>query len=452
MKSSEDLYERRSKRQTDDPSSRNPTTRDRDRIIYSEGFRRLGGITQVVQGAVDSNLHNRLTHSLKVEQVGTAILGKLQSDSKLSSQIDIDSIRAACLAHDIGHPPFGHAGEQVLDELVVCETHRKSPRSFFERRDDPCPNCKLEDGFEGNAQTFRILTTLETHREPRTVGYGLDLTRATLQAVSKYPWLRGEELKYPYKWGAYDIDRQVLNWVQSDSERSIGAKFMDLADDIAYATHDIEDFFRIGRLPLADYMPESEQLREFFLYVNLSPIGPLSSTDKEKFIDFSTLLPSKRFEELSEDLRDLDKFRSRMLAQFIEPVQLINNELIRNPDQDRLLGIIKQLIWFHVISAPEVAYIQLGQQRVLREIFLTLEKIVLSAYPDSVGKGTDQLILRRLHPRLRRYINLLLFAPGIYTHKQRLYRSILDYISSLTDSEAYALHSRLKGVADAGHL
>lgn len=237
--------ERRSGLSADDDSSfRTPTVRDRDRILYAEAFRRLGGVTQVATGTPDMALHNRLTHSLKVEQVGVGLATKLNHGVSAAKQIDPGAVAAACLAHDIGHPPFGHAGEQELNALVVCPAHREGTgtvRTPEQRKVAPCAHCLLEDGFEGNAQTFRILTALAVHRENESEVIGLDLTRLALQAVSKYPWARGQNVEKPKKWGAYDCDRTALAWVQEDlgTERSLLAHVMDWSDDVAYAVHDI---------------------------------------------------------------------------------------------------------------------------------------------------------------------------------------------------------------------
>jgi dGTPase len=233
-------------------SNRTPGQRDRDRILYSPAFRRLQAVTQVILAADEGYLqHNRLTHSLKVAQVGRRIAELLKRTYTTRAYeraierrggLDPDVVEAASLAHDLGHPPFGHIAEQRLQELMQGEG--------------------LRDSFEGNAQSFRIVTRLSAI-DPDYLG--LDLTRATLNAILKYPWLReGRESK----WGAYETEKDVFAWAREDRfeerERSLEADIMDWADDIAYAVHDVEDFFRVGLIPLGSLRTRHERLPEIF--------------------------------------------------------------------------------------------------------------------------------------------------------------------------------------------
>ncbi|WP_300342816.1 deoxyguanosinetriphosphate triphosphohydrolase [Nesterenkonia sp.] len=202
--------------------------RDRARLLHSWSLRRLGAKTQVVSPDVDDFSRTRLTHSLEVAQVGRE-LGRLLG-------CDPDVVDAACLSHDLGHPPFGHNGESVLHELSAGI-----------------------GGFEGNAQTLRILTRLETKRfHPDGRSAGLNLTRASLDAAVKYPW-RAEEAPLKsdgtrsQKFGAYEDDLQVFTWLRQGTEgrrQSMEAQVMDAADDIAYSVHDVEDGIVNGRFQL----------------------------------------------------------------------------------------------------------------------------------------------------------------------------------------------------------
>src|SRR5438477_3469662 len=165
---------------------RSPAQRDRDRIIYTSAFRRLAQVSQVASPTDAHVFHNRLTHSLQVAQVGRSLAERLRQDETACWQvggIDPETVEASCLAHDLGHPPFGHTGEEQLNRLVGNSS----------------------GGFEGNAQSFRIITKLAFKSTKHT---GLDLTAATLAAILKYPWLNGKNQKKKKKGGAYSSERR----------------------------------------------------------------------------------------------------------------------------------------------------------------------------------------------------------------------------------------------------
>ena len=197
--------------------------RDRARVMHSSALRRLGVKTQVMEAGQEDFPRTRLTHSLEVAQVGRELGSALGCDP--------DLVDTACLSHDLGHPPFGHNGETALNELA-----------------------KDIGGFEGNAQSFRLLTRLEPkaispESGPRPLQtIGLNLTRASLDAASKYPWTKqpGE-----VKFGVYEDDADVFTWVRegvTGTTSCFEAQVMDWSDDVSYCVHDVEDAVFAGHV------------------------------------------------------------------------------------------------------------------------------------------------------------------------------------------------------------
>lgn len=212
-------------------STRTAFERDRARLIHSSALRRLGAKSQILVAGTDDFARTRLTHTLEVAQIGRQIGAMLGCDP--------DVVDCACLAHDLGHPPFGHNGERALASITADI-----------------------GGFEGNAQTLRILTRLEPKvLFPDGRSAGVNLTRAALDAAVKYPWTLAEAAAHPKgertaKFCVYPDDEPVFCWLKAGQHdptaRPMECQVMDLADDIAYSVHDVEDAVATGALNPAE--------------------------------------------------------------------------------------------------------------------------------------------------------------------------------------------------------
>jgi dGTPase len=375
--------------------------RDRARVLHSAALRRLAAKTQVVEVGSSDFPRTRLTHSLECAQIGRelgAVLG-----------CDPDLVDAACLAHDLGHPPFGHNGEQALASISA--------------------GC---GGFEGNAQSFRLLTRLEA----KVAGSGLNLTRATLDATVKYPWLaRPGRLKY----GGYDDDAQAFDWVRDgapDGRRCLEAQVMDWADDVAYSVHDLEDGLQSGAITLAALRDGADRLAiaDLTLASYCEP-GAVSADELGEVFGGLLGLPfwPPSFDGGPGSLAALKHLTSELISRFCDAAQDATLAAARTvrltryaadlvvPRRQRLeCALLKGVTAHYVMSRAGVAAAQARQRELITELAA------------AVRAGAPQTLEPVFSPAHE--------AAG--SDRGRL-RVVVDQIASLTDTSAIAWHRRL---------
>ncbi|MCQ4082020.1 deoxyguanosinetriphosphate triphosphohydrolase [Streptomyces sp. RB6PN25] len=392
--------------------------RDRARVLHSAALRRLAGKTQVVDPAaaapeINTSPRTRLTHSLECAQVGRELGAALGCDP--------DLVETACLAHDLGHPPFGHNGEKALAE-VAC-------------------SC---GGFEGNAQSLRLLTRIEPKRfaadeNGRIASVGLNLTRAALDAATKYPWPRGGHPVDPSsrKFGVYEDDKPVFAWLRNgapDGRACFEAQVMDWSDDVAYSVHDVEDGLHAGHLDPNLLLAEAER-REIYT------------------VAIERYAPDAEPAELADAL-------DRLLDQEWWPHGYDGSALA----QARLKDATSQLIGRFCLAAERATREAYGPGRLTRYVAqlvvprpVRLECAVLKAV-------ADRYVMQRADQERRRAEQRVIIAElaeallarvpdgldpqfrGLYDaapdDRARL-RVVVDQIASLTDAAALTLHQRL---------
>ncbi|WP_092533799.1 deoxyguanosinetriphosphate triphosphohydrolase family protein [Amycolatopsis arida] len=480
---------------------------DRDRISGSPFFARLGGVTQVVSAAGSGLLHNRLTHSLKVAQVARAIAERLGAEPgprALAEKLggcDADVVEAAALAHDLGHPPFGHLGERVLDRIA---RHRYG----------------LADGFEGNAQTFRILTTTDV-RGPSAIG--LDLTAAVRAAVLKYPWLRlhhpaphPSRLPVPprgaaepddapgtgsSKFSAYCTELDDLEQARGPFagrverwQQTVEASVMDTADDIAYAIHDLQDFHRIGVLQHASVAAEFGRWAADMAELSAMDTDKLAEgrrrpgyslerlrrrlrakdswiVDDEAFIQAVHRVRAELVDELLawpfdgsiEAEQALASFSARWTARLVGGVLLTASPTTRSGHvtlrsaQWHEVQVLKFVHRRFVLLRPDLALHQRGQASLLGRLVDALDAWL-------VDRDEASRLPRRLHDLVElahdEYAALAATAPELLVgatgepvegadavHALARGRAVVDFVASLTDKQAVSLLDALSGRA-----
>ncbi len=378
--------------------------RDRARVLHSYAFRRLADKTQVAVPGEDDFPRTRLTHSLEVAQIGREVAAALGCDP--------DIVDTAGLAHDIGHPPFGHNGEAALDTVAH--------------------SC---GGFEGNAQTLRVLTRLEAKvvRDDGSSG-GLNLTRAVLDATCKYPWQRRVGTS---KFGVYAADRAAFEWLRTGAPgdtRCLEAQVMDWADDVAYSVHDVEDGVHAGLVRLAGI---DDEARQAVCEIAAAEYSRLSAAALGPVLDALLALPTLR------DLADYDgsyraqaaakRATSELTGRFagaavastraahgLAPLTRYDADLVVPEQIVAECALLKALAAHFVMRRPGIR----GRQATQRVLIIELADAVQDGAPATL----DALLVPAWH--------------DADTDADRL-RVVIDQVAQLTDSSATARHARL---------
>ncbi|MFC8508400.1 deoxyguanosinetriphosphate triphosphohydrolase [Streptomyces sp. NPDC057411] len=395
--------------------------RDRARVLHSAALRRLAGKTQVVtpgtlSHAWDASPRTRLTHSLECAQVGRELGAALGCDP--------DLVEAACLAHDLGHPPFGHNGEQALNDVAK--------------------DC---GGFEGNAQSLRLLTRIEPKRfiaDPATgepLSVGLNLTRAALDAATKYPWARGGHPTDPgsSKFGVYEDDLPVFAWIREGApahRKCFEAQVMDWSDDVAYSVHDFEDGLHAGHIDPNMLLAEPE--RADIWAVALGRYVP-EDTDPQELADALDRLVDQEWWPHGYDgsagaQARLKDATSQLIGRFCLAAEGATRQAFGS---GRLTRYGAELVVPRetrnecaVLKAVADRYVM---QRAEQEALRADQRIVVAELAEALTARAPE----GLDPQFRALFNA---APDDRSRK----RVIVDQIASLTDASARSLHTRFR--------
>lgn len=389
----------------DEPAKRKGRTefsRDRARIIHSFALRRLAAKTQVAVPWASDFPRTRLSHSLECAQVGRELGAALGADP--------DLMESACLAHDLGHPPFGHNGEQALAKIA-----------------------EGYGGFEGNAQSFRLLTRIEAKTvDADGISVGLNLTRATLDAATKYPWSATEN---PKKFGVYEDDQEIFNWVRKtapEGKTCIEAQIMDWSDDVSYSVHDLEDALVTGQIDINDL---ERDLPNLFITAQQDYLSDITESEASQALNSLRNLSCwpKEFDRSHRHLAQLKDLTSQLIGRFALAAEKEtrshygDDDLVRYdanllvPREQRVeVALLKSMAGYYIIRAEKSQERYAKQQQVITDLIAA----VLEKAPDTL----ESFFLQEWSKAS--------------TDAEKL-RVVIDQVASLTDVGAYALHEQL---------
>ena len=389
----------------DEPAKRAGRTefmRDRARVIHSAALRRLAAKTQVAVPWENDFQRTRLSHSLECAQIGRELGESLGADPDLQD--------TACLAHDLGHPPFGHNGEEALAEIA----------SDF-------------GGFEGNAQSFRLLVRLEAKTvDTNGNSVGLNLTRASLDGATKYPWSRDTNSR---KFGVYDDDVEIFNWMRigaPENKQCIEAQIMDWSDDCAYSVHDLEDAIFANQISVKNFEKDFEALYSVMVHDYASDSTEQDAIDAHKRLASLSAWPHY-YDGTHRSLARLKDSTSQLIGRFVlaaevetrkvhgdGPLSRYSANLEIPREQVIEVDFLKAIAGHYLINAAHSQARYAKQQLVISEL---VEMLIVCAPAE-----LDSFFLK---------------AWNEASDETARMRVIIDQVAALTDPGAYALHARL---------
>jgi dGTPase len=407
--------EPKKRRTVPDSDQRTPAERDYDRVLHSGSFRRLQAKSQVVHTGNADYFRTRLTHTLEVSQIARSLGERLGLNAPYL-------VEAAALIHDLGHPPFGHNGEDALKEWM----HGRG-------------------SFEANAQSFRIVTRLELKFAPSSVRggrIGLNLSKDSLRASFKYPWPReeGDPLR-SRKFGYYEHEpeAEIAKWVLGGetAEKHVVAKVVDIADDIAYSVHDLEDGVRSGLIPLYVLVNSGDERSELVAHENKrrTALGSAPLADLRVVLD-KLLDQSRLFKFCTRPYRKDDNFRGAMkgmtsglIDRFVSAIPVSPGPPTRESDvqvpepYQTEIAALKAMTWYYVIESQELQTLQYRERKLLTQLANALLE------PDGW-----RLLAEDRRAEMQKT-----------DEEAERARIVCDFLAGMTDRFAQSFHARLFG-------
>jgi len=389
----------------DTGSPRSPFARDRARVLHSSALRRLAAKTQVFVAGSGDFPRTRLTHTLEVAQLAREMGEALGCDP--------DLVDVAGLAHDLGHPPFGHNGERELNRIA-----------------------EHIGGFEGNAQTLRVLTRFEAKVIDPATGRsaGLDLTRASLDASCKYPWSRRDDTE---KFGYYADDAEIFHWLREgapEGRTCLEEQVMDWADDVAYSVHDVEDALHAGHVTLEMFTSatERENIMDIAHRKYLPQVDPAElSAALDRLLALDSWPVS--YDGTHRDLAGLKEFTSRLIGRFCQAAEEATRAAFPAFPLTRYAA---------TLMVPDQTRAEVAVMKVVTVLYVMRRQGAKEAYErqrELLAELVDALLLREgrdLDPWIAPEFD------GADDDASRL-RVVIDQVASLTDGSAVEWHERL---------